>query len=208
MAGKISLFLFIPTVCACDFFFFSKHKAGFNGNSRLNCDSTCSCLDLISVWGFSTCGQLRFELCISCYPRKQLPSPAKIHPTQAMFLPRLQWDPGPASHHVQEALLPVDLWVNYMLTLHVQYLSTQCVSCWRASWYKLWACLLACHFVFTQNIMRVKHHRCSSVPGRPDWLVLLSGTKPVQYFFHFLACGFLTHLLCVSSLLWVLGKRI
>lgn len=28
-----------------------------------------------------------------------------------MFLPRLQWDPRPTPHYVQEALLPLDLWV-------------------------------------------------------------------------------------------------
>lgn len=54
-------------------------------------------------------GQLHWT--VSLYPRKQLPTPASIHPTQAVFLPGLQWDPRPASHHVQEALLSMDLWV-------------------------------------------------------------------------------------------------
>lgn len=62
---------------------------------------------------------------VSLCPRKQLPSPASIHPPQAMLLPRLQWDPGPASHHVQEALLPLDLWVylqsKFVLTVKLQY---------------------------------------------------------------------------------------
>lgn len=52
-------------------------------------------------------------------PRKQLPSPASIHPSQAMFLPGLQWDPRPASHHVQEALLPLDLWVWTSVFTHL-----------------------------------------------------------------------------------------
>lgn len=56
------------------------------------------------------CGQLHWA--VSLYHRKQLPSPASVHPTQAVFLPRLQWDPRPAAHHVQEALLPMDLWVE------------------------------------------------------------------------------------------------
>lgn len=48
---------------------------------------------------------------LSLYPRKQLPTPAPVHPLEAMLLPRLQWDPRPTPHHVQEALLPMDLWV-------------------------------------------------------------------------------------------------
>lgn len=41
--------------------------------------------------------------------RKQLPAPAPVHPSEALFLPGLQRDPRPAPHHVQEALLPLDL---------------------------------------------------------------------------------------------------
>lgn len=65
----------------------------------------CSC---VLTW-ILVRGQLHWT--VSLYPRKQLPTPASIHPTQAVFLPRLQWDPRPASHHVQEALLSMDLWV-------------------------------------------------------------------------------------------------
>lgn len=41
--------------------------------------------------------------------REQLPAPAPVHPSEALFLPGLQRDPRPAAHHVQEALLPLDL---------------------------------------------------------------------------------------------------
>lgn len=148
------------------------------------------------LYVFGVCGQLRWT--VSLCPRKQLPSPASIHPPQAMFLPRLQWDPRPASHHVQEALLPLDLWV---------YLQWKCV-CWQLQyymyifyynssllptlWYKLLTCpllLLCFHAVslcFTQNIMRTKHQRRSV---RPDWPVSLYDTASLICFLF--SCAFL-----------------
>lgn len=74
-------------------------------------------------------------------PRKQLPSPASVHPSQAMFLPGLQRDPRPASHHVQEALLPLDLWVWTSVFTHLSS-TVCCLLAPRAP-------LLCC----TQNIM-------------------------------------------------------
>lgn len=47
--------------------------------------------------------------------REQLPAPAPVHPPEAMLLPGLQRDPRPAPHNVQEALLPLDLWVDLCL---------------------------------------------------------------------------------------------
>lgn len=47
-----------------------------------------------------------------CAPRKQLPTSAALHSPEAVLLPGLQRDPGPTAHHMQEIILPMDLWVG------------------------------------------------------------------------------------------------
>lgn len=130
------------------------------------------------------CRQLHWT--VSLFPREQLPSPASVYPPQAMFLPRFQWDPWPASHHVQEALLLMDLWV-FLLSKFVYwqlpwskcniFVSVRFSSCFALCLpVRFFCCLVPCH-CFTQNIIDTPVSCKTSLTGltvlqRERWILL------------------------------------
>uniref|UniRef100_A0A8C0EQP5 Secretory carrier-associated membrane protein n=1 Tax=Bubo bubo TaxID=30461 RepID=A0A8C0EQP5_BUBBB len=58
---------------------------------------------------YFSCGTERLSVCQHGRKSEQLPSPAEVHPLEAMFLPGLRrGDPTAAPYHGQAALLPLD----------------------------------------------------------------------------------------------------
>lgn len=86
-------------------------------------------------------------------PRKQFPTSSPFHSSEAMLLPRLQWDPRAMPHHVQALVLSLDLWV-YIKNIYWFWWFDHSYHCnsldiFRSELCTLWPNNGSC--VFTQN---------------------------------------------------------
>lgn len=101
-----------------------------------------------------------------------------------MFLPRLQRDPRPTPHYVQEALLPLDLWVylQEMLFIFFAFGSSRYLhasSCNPLTCLLLFLLMPGC-FVLPKILWELK-----SAAGKLDWPVSHYVTEPDNHRFHF-----------------------
>lgn len=71
--------------------------------------------------------ELSFNLCVFFSHRKQFSTSSTVHSTETMFLPRLQWDPRPASYNVQTTVLPMDMYVH--ISAYIVYFCSILSAC-------------------------------------------------------------------------------